>query len=117
MPICIQTELEKEADCKIGHRIMQLRKLKKMTQNDLSDLTGISYQQIQKYKKAINRISASRLYLISRALKVEMNQFFLQLDQTAEELPEEVVVFKKKRPYNRKKPANSDVPKDLKIAS
>jgi transcriptional regulator with XRE-family HTH domain len=46
-----------------------------MTQGDLARALGISYQQLQKYETAGNRVSAGHLYEIAQALSVEMSYF------------------------------------------
>ena len=51
-----------------------------MTQGDLARALGISYQQLQKYETAGNRVSAGRLYEIAQALSVEMSYFFKDLE-------------------------------------
>jgi transcriptional regulator with XRE-family HTH domain len=52
------------------------RKMLKMSQTDLADAVGVTFQQIQKYEKGTNRISASRLQQISRVLPVPISSFF-----------------------------------------
>jgi transcriptional regulator with XRE-family HTH domain len=47
-----------------------------MTQQQLGDIVGIKFQQIQKYETGMNRISASRLWDIARALNVSISFFF-----------------------------------------
>lgn len=47
-----------------------------MTQQQLGDLVGIKFQQIQKYETGMNRISASRLWDIANALEVNISFFF-----------------------------------------
>jgi len=47
-----------------------------MTQDDLGKALGISFQQIQKYEKGVNRVSASRLYEICKILNVSMSSMF-----------------------------------------
>jgi transcriptional regulator with XRE-family HTH domain len=47
-----------------------------MTQQKLADAVGIKFQQIQKYESGANRISASRLWVIAKALEVPVNHFF-----------------------------------------
>lgn len=47
-----------------------------MTQQKLADAVGIKFQQIQKYESGANRISASRLWVIARALEVPVSFFF-----------------------------------------
>jgi transcriptional regulator with XRE-family HTH domain len=47
-----------------------------MTQDDLGKALGISFQQIQKYEKGVNRVSASRLYELCKVLNVPMSSMF-----------------------------------------
>ena len=51
-----------------------------MTQQQLGDLVGIKFQQIQKYETGMNRVSASRLWDIAHAMNVTINFFFEGLD-------------------------------------
>tara|TARA_R110000751_G_scaffold87156_5_gene172952 strand:+ start:8084 stop:8413 length:330 start_codon:yes stop_codon:yes gene_type:complete len=51
-----------------------------MTQQQLGDMVGIKFQQIQKYETGMNRISASRLWDIAKALEVPINYFFEGLE-------------------------------------
>lgn len=64
----------------IGERIRRRRTMLGMTQDDLAAALGVSYQQIQKYETAANRISAGRLYAIAQRLGVEISYFFDQFD-------------------------------------
>jgi transcriptional regulator with XRE-family HTH domain len=70
----------KTLDKHIGLRIKMRRILSDVTLEDLSKKLGISFQQIQKYEKGTNRISASRLYDISQALNVDISYFFEGFD-------------------------------------
>jgi transcriptional regulator with XRE-family HTH domain len=56
-----------------------------LTQQQIAELIGVTYQQAHKYEKGINRISAGRLYRIAQALGVEASYFFEGL-QTADRL-------------------------------
>jgi len=58
------------------------RQIMKMSQEVLGDMLGISFQQVQKYEKGMNRVSASRLWEMSKALKVPVQYFYegLQYD-------------------------------------
>ena len=47
-----------------------------MSQEALGEKVGLSFQQIQKYEKGANRISASRLFELTRILEVEISYFF-----------------------------------------
>lgn len=63
----------------IGEKIKACRKLADMTQNELADLLGITFQQIQKYEKGVNRITAVRLLEISEVLQVPIMEFYNDL--------------------------------------
>ena len=59
-----------------GARVWQRRKLLGLTQTDLGDALGLTFQQVQKYESGTNRISASRLCDLSRVLDVSIEYFF-----------------------------------------
>ena len=63
-------------DNHVGLRIRHRRKLLGMTQQQLANGVGIRFQQIQKYESGANRVSASRLWDLSRRLKVPVSYFF-----------------------------------------
>lgn len=65
-----------EIDSLIGDRIRRRRILMGLTQDQLGDALGISYQQVQKYETGANRVSAGRLYLIAQRLNVSAGWFF-----------------------------------------
>ena len=69
-------QLENKIDVHVGERIEIRRKLLKMTQKDLSKKIGVTFQQLQKYEQGFNRVSASRLWLISQAVGTDINFFF-----------------------------------------
>jgi transcriptional regulator with XRE-family HTH domain len=63
-------------DVHVGSRIKLRRKLLRMSQTDLGKALGYSFQQIQKYEKGTNRVSASKLVAIAEALNVPIMFFF-----------------------------------------
>ena len=63
-------------DLHIGQRVRHRRWLLGMTQQQLAQAVGIRFQQIQKYESGANRISASRLWDLSRALEMPVSFFF-----------------------------------------
>ena len=63
-------------DKKIGLKIKQIRKIWGLSQSELAERVGISFQQIQKYEKGSTRISVMRLQQISEALDVNISEFF-----------------------------------------
>jgi transcriptional regulator with XRE-family HTH domain len=72
-------------DVHVGKRVRHRRWMVGMTQQQLGDIVGIKFQQIQKYETGMNRISASRLWDIAQALDVSISFFFEGFDG---ELPE-----------------------------
>jgi transcriptional regulator with XRE-family HTH domain len=63
-------------DRHVGSRVRMQRILMKMSQEKLGDALGLTFQQVQKYEKGLNRIGASRLQQISRTLQVPPSFFF-----------------------------------------
>jgi transcriptional regulator with XRE-family HTH domain len=63
-------------DAHIGGRIHVRRSLLKLSQKKLGEHLGISFQQIQKFEKGTNRISAGQLFEIAKLLQVEVSFFF-----------------------------------------
>lgn len=64
-----------EIDQLIGGRLRKLRKLRNLTQEDLADRLGVSFQQIQKYENGKNRIPFARAYELSHFLGVDLESF------------------------------------------
>ena len=73
-------------DVHAGARLKQRRKLLGITQTNLGDAIGLTFQQVQKYERGANRISASRLYDLARVLDVPVNFFF-------EDMPPEITTI------------------------
>ena len=63
-------------DRHVGNRLRMQRILSNMSQEKLGEALGITFQQVQKYEKGVNRISASRLQQISHILNVPPSFFF-----------------------------------------
>jgi transcriptional regulator with XRE-family HTH domain len=70
------TKSPNAADRHIGQRIRMHRVLLGMTQERLSEILGISFQQLQKYESGVNRIGAGRLPTLASALQVPVSSFF-----------------------------------------
>ncbi len=68
-----------EVDEHIGRRIQMRRNILGLSQKDLASACGVTFQQIQKYETAGNRVSASRLFSIGLALDTPVSFFFLGL--------------------------------------
>lgn len=71
-----KNELTSTLDKFIGQKLYDLRKERKMTRTELGAALKISYQQILKYESGINRISASRLFLIAQIFKQKIDFFY-----------------------------------------
>jgi transcriptional regulator with XRE-family HTH domain len=74
------TTRTQDIDRHVGARIRERRIMLGLTQQQLADLIGVTYQQAHKYERGINRVSAGRLFEISQVLSVPVNYFFDGLD-------------------------------------
>ncbi|MCW8086716.1 helix-turn-helix domain-containing protein [Sabulicella glaciei] len=63
-------------DVHVGSRVRLRRTLLGMSQEKLGEALGLTFQQVQKYERGVNRIGASRLYDLSRVLDVPISFFF-----------------------------------------
>lgn len=76
-------------DVHVGARICARRKLLQLSQKQMAEKLGITFQQVQKYEKGVNRIGAGRLYTIAVILGVDIDYFYSgltpeQTNQSAE---------------------------------
>jgi transcriptional regulator with XRE-family HTH domain len=74
----LSTKSPNPIDIFVGSRVRMRRLMLGMSQENLAEGLGITFQQVQKYEKGTNRIGASRLQLISRLLGVSPGFFFEQ---------------------------------------
>ena len=65
-----------DVDRYVGARIRERRIMLGLTQQQMAELIGVTYQQAHKYEKGMNRVTAGRLYCIAQALGVEVSYFF-----------------------------------------
>ncbi len=63
-------------DAHVGGRVRLRRTLLGMSQEKLGDALGLTFQQVQKYERGVNRIGASRLFDLARVLDVPIGFFF-----------------------------------------
>ncbi len=63
-------------DVHVGTRIRLRRTLLGMSQERLGEALGLTFQQVQKYERGVNRVGASRLFDLSRVLDVPISFFF-----------------------------------------
>ena len=69
-----------DTDRHVGVRIRERRIMLGLSQQQMADLIGVTYQQAHKYERGINRISAGRLFEISQVLGVPIGYFFEGLE-------------------------------------
>ncbi len=70
------TGIPSPVDVHVGARLRRRRTLLGMSQTKLGEAVGLTFQQVQKYERGANRISASRLFDLSRVLDVPIEYFF-----------------------------------------
>ena len=63
-------------DGRVGGRIRERRIMLGLTQQQLAEMIGVTYQQAHKYERGINRVSAGRLFEIARALSMPITYFY-----------------------------------------
>ncbi len=68
--------LSSEVDCHVGQQLRALRKEIGLSQTNLAESLGISFQQVQKYETGANRVAAGRLWDIANVLEVDLEYFF-----------------------------------------
>jgi transcriptional regulator with XRE-family HTH domain len=67
-------------DLEVGRRVRRRRLEMGLTQGELAELAGVTYQQLYKYETGSNRVSAGRLHRIAQALGVDVGHFFADDD-------------------------------------
>jgi transcriptional regulator with XRE-family HTH domain len=72
----VRTRRTTPADQEIGRRVRAQRLEMGMSQTELADMIGVTFQQVQKYEKGVNRIGAGRLHRIADAMKVSITFFY-----------------------------------------
>jgi transcriptional regulator with XRE-family HTH domain len=72
-----------DVDRHVGARVRQRRVMLGLSQQQIADLIGVTYQQAHKYEKGINRVAAGRLYQMARVLGVDIGYFFEGLNGDA----------------------------------
>ena len=63
-------------DAQVGNRVRLRRMLIGMSQERLGELLGLTFQQVQKYEKGVNRIGAGRLFQVAHILGVPVSYFY-----------------------------------------
>jgi transcriptional regulator with XRE-family HTH domain len=74
-------------DLQVGERLSLLRRARGLSQGELGQQLGITFQQVQKYERGTNRVSAGRLYEIAVLLGVKIEYFFQQPNTASRPAP------------------------------
>ena len=82
-------------DVHVGSRVRLRRTLLGMSQTDIADALGLTFQQVQKYEKGTNRISASRLYQLSLIFGVPVESFFEEIEEEGSSSSPDDVMLKR----------------------
>ena len=79
-------------DNHVGGRIRERRIMLGLTQQQLAEMIGVTYQQAHKYERGINRVSAGRLFEIGRALSAPITYFY---EGIGEEGPRQITLHQR----------------------
>lgn len=71
-----ESKLPSDIDRNVGQRVRWRRRELKLTQEKLGDMLDLTFQQVQKYEKGVNRISAGRLFEMAKVLGVPVTYFY-----------------------------------------
>jgi transcriptional regulator with XRE-family HTH domain len=63
-------------DVRVGEKLRSFRLQRKLSQTQMAETVGLTFQQIQKYEKGVNRVSASKLFEFAELLNVSVQSFF-----------------------------------------
>ncbi|WP_273789330.1 helix-turn-helix domain-containing protein [Bartonella sp. ML70XJBT] len=85
----MQTKNSHFNDISIGKRIRHRRMSMRLSQKELGNSLGVSFQQVQKYEKGLNRVSAGRLLEIANLLEVPMSFFYADIATKEDNLTKE----------------------------
>lgn len=99
-------------DVHVGARLRLRRKLMEISQSDLAGALGLTFQQIQKYERGSNRISASKLYAAAQRLQVPVEWFFEGLDMA----PQDAALAEKEAALNQRFQSLMSTPEGVEIA-
>jgi len=80
----VQDKVPHKVDVIVGARVRGRRKEMSLSQTELAEAIGVTFQQVQKYESGVNRISSSKLFEISKVLQTSIQYFFDFPDDHAE---------------------------------
>src|SRR5918999_6573473 len=80
VPKVVGRSRPQDVDRHVGARMRERRVMNGLTQQQMADLIGVTYQQAHKYESGVNRIAAGRLYIIAQVLGADVGYFFEGLE-------------------------------------
>ena len=83
----MSTKAPNPVDKHVGSRVRMRRIMLGMSQEKLGELLGLTFQQVQKYEKGVNRIGAGRLFQVAHILGVPIDYFYEGVNGTSEGAP------------------------------
>lgn len=83
----ISSSFTEQIDREIGQKINEIRITMGLSRQQLAEKIGVTHQQLQKYEKGINRISAGRLLSLATAVKKPVSYFFEKSNDFEENIP------------------------------
>lgn len=82
----MESRIPNPIDIHVGRQIQLRRSMLGLTQGELGKVMGVSFYQLQKYERGLNRVSASRLWDLSQLLGVDVNFFYDDMPEEAANL-------------------------------
>lgn len=79
-----ENKLPNLIDKHVGRRIRWRRRELKLSQEKLGEMLGLTFQQVQKYEKGVNRISAGRLFEVGKVLDVGIGYFYQGVEEVGD---------------------------------
>ncbi len=79
----MQSRSANAVDAHVGRQVLAARLAKRISQQKLADAVGVTFQQIQKYEKGVNRIGGGRLHAIAKFFDLPVTYFFDGIDKHA----------------------------------
>jgi len=74
-------------DRELGFRLKTLRQMRRMSQQDLGAMLGVSFQQVQRYETGTNRMPPERIHACALAFDIDVGYFFGMMDGTGQTGP------------------------------
>jgi transcriptional regulator with XRE-family HTH domain len=104
----VPQKISNPIDKHVGSRVRMRRLMLHMSQTEIADALGLTFQQVQKYEKGTNRVSASRLQHMCQILQVPVTFFFEGLPASSGTVEDQVAIEASSPAYVNEFLATSD---------